>query len=71
MQCICKLDVQIHEMLKQYAIRERKDHRLILIGITILKMDNVLSSELIDSLAHNFNGTIKISVTEIRINYTL
>ena len=48
-------------MLKQYAIRERKDHRLILIGITILKMDIVLSSELIDTLAHNFKWTIKNS----------
>ena len=56
-------------MLKQYAITECKDHRLILIGITILKMDMVLSSELIDSIGHNFNWTIKNSVTEIRINY--
>jgi len=46
-------------MLKQYAIRERKDHRLILRRITILKMDIVLNCELIDSLAHNFNWTIK------------
>ena len=48
-------------MLKQYAIREREDHRLILIGITILKMDIILSSELIDMLAHNFNWSIKNS----------